>query len=62
MENPFRHISRWWFYDQDGNIHGPFKTERRALKALLRHIDGPTRWQRVWQPVKTKFKEFLEAA
>lgn len=68
--NPYRDSDGWYFYDQEGNEFGPFPTQEKAIRQLLRYIHwlnyGPTFWQRLWWPIRfSKFgmlvSEFIGA-
>jgi hypothetical protein len=39
--NPYQHASFWYWDDEDDNAHGPYHTQRDALRGLMKHIDPP---------------------
>jgi hypothetical protein len=62
--NPFRVVTvtyihdmryrpGWYFYDETGDWHGPYRSEMSALQKLLEHmarLNGMpmSRWERFW--------------
>ena len=54
--NPYERNDAWYFYDETGDEHGPYSSEKKALKNLLAYCyfldHGPTLWQRVWWPIR----------
>lgn len=52
--------TKWFFFDETGDEHGPYNSLRRATRELMKHCywleHGPTRWQRIWWPVKKFIK------
>lgn len=46
----------WFFYDETGDIMGPFPSYKRAMKEYKAYCHwlnhGPTLWQRLWWPVQ----------
>lgn len=52
----------WYYYDELGDWVGPYKSEKAAVRALLGYVywleHGPTRWQRIWLPVKWWARDF----
>ena len=43
--NPYYSAFAWWWKDAQKREHGPYETQRAALRALLKHLQ-PTRWDR----------------
>lgn len=59
--NPYRKPDgSWWFHDETGDEYGPFKTDAKAAKGLLKYCiwldKGPSRWQMIWWPTKRFLK------
>lgn len=54
--NPYTRNGKWFFYDETGDEYGPFPSERKATRELLRYCHylnyGPTLWQRIFWPIK----------
>ena len=36
-ENPFRHMGKYYWTDENGQTHGPFDHQKTALFNLLKH-------------------------
>lgn len=55
-------VQRWFFYDETGDEHGPYRTRRCAERELARYCrwldSGPTRWQKIWWPVKRFARDY----
>ncbi len=49
--NPFQHASLWYWTDEKTYAHGPYNTQREALRALMRHV-YPTWYGAIWNSLK----------
>lgn len=62
-KNPYEENGKWWFYDETGDVHGPYRSEARANRNLTAYCcwldKGPTRWQRIWWPAVYRTKSAL---
>src|SRR5271157_2550100 len=38
VANPFHEFLSWWFRDSNCVVHGPYRTQRAALRGLLRYM------------------------
>lgn len=59
MPNPFRDNMGWyWWTDKKGLHQGPYNSEAKALRDLLRHMNPPpTKWERF----KALVSEFIHS-
>lgn len=55
--NPFHTIRGWYWDDENDGSHGPYDTQRNALRALLKHLDRLDRMDR--PPMIMRFLHWL---
>ncbi len=55
-ENPFSILGKWYWWDENHNVHGPYATQAEALYDLLYHLAPPwyTQW---WNTVKEIWRD-----
>lgn len=46
---------KWYFYDETGDEHGPYKSGKACDKAIKSYVywldNGPTLWQSIYWPI-----------
>lgn len=54
--NPYIRNGKWYFYDEIADEYGPYRSLKAANRGLTAYCywlnNGPTRWQRIWWPVR----------